>query len=478
MSLRLRLTLVFAIGTAALVAISGLVFVGQLRSSLNAAMDASLRARSEALAAQLRSESLPAGGFPDLGGQQTGQHSGAAADEFAQILTPGGKVIFPSGSESLATLLSRAQLRQVTRGSLTTTTTLEGEQARILVREVKHSGHPAIVFVGAVPAVADAAQQRADIIILIGGPLAVVAAGLGAWLLTGAALGPVERMRRRLDQITEHNTSARLRVPRTRDEIASLAATTNRLLDRLQEALSRQRGFVADAGHELRTPLTALKAELELAARPGKSQDALAAAVAAAAGDTDRLIRLAEDLLLLARADNGTAFVARERIDVSELVSSSARRFAAQAKARHVAISVRTRPGQEHDLIAAADPDKLRQALGNLVDNAVRHSPAGGVVEVTIEVREAAASGGRHRTRHVLTIEVRDHGPGFPAEFLPHVFERFRRADPARDRADGGTGLGLAIVASIAAAHGGCAVADNHPAGGARVRIELPFSPG
>src|SRR5258706_12519115 len=111
MSLRLRLTLVFAIGTAALVAISGLVFVGQLRSSLNAAMDASLRARSEALAAQLRSGSLPAGGFPDLGGQQTGQHSGAAADGFPQILTPGGKGNFPSGSGSVATPPSRSQLQ-------------------------------------------------------------------------------------------------------------------------------------------------------------------------------------------------------------------------------------------------------------------------------------------------------------------------------------------------------------------------------
>ena len=476
MSLRLRLTLVFAIGTAALIAISGFVFLGQLRSSLNAAMDVSLRARSDALAAQLRSGSLPAVGSQDFG-QQTGQHSSGAVDEFAQVLTPGGKVIFPSGAEGLGTLLSRAQLRQVARGPLTTTAMVEGEQVRVRAREVRQGRHPAIVLVGAATVVADAAQNRADAIIIIGGPVAVAVAGLGAWLLTGAALGPVERMRRRLDQISEHNTSARLRVPGTRDEIASLAVTTNRLLDRLQDALSRQRGFVADAGHELRTPLTALKAELELAARPGKSQDALAAAIAAAAGDADRLIRLAEDLLLLARADDGTAFVAQERVDVADLVSSSVRRFAAQADARSVAITLRTRQEREHGFIAVADPDRLRQALGNLLDNAIRHSPDGGVVEVTSEVREAAGNGDRRRTRHVLAIEVRDHGPGFPAEFLPHAFERFRRADPARDRTDGGAGLGLAIVASIAAAHGGRAVADNHPAGGARVRIELPFSP-
>jgi len=471
MSLRLRLTLVFAIGTAALIAISGFVFLGQLHSSLNAAMDVSLRARSDALAAQLRSGSLPAGGSPGNGlGQQTGQHS--QADEFAEVLTPSGTVLWPSSSEGLDSVLSKPQLKQAAHRRLTTMTTVEGEPTRILAREVRRGGHPVIIVVGVVTTVADAAQSRARQIILIGGPVAVAVAELGAWLLTGAALGPVERMRMRLDQITEHDTSARLRVPRTRDEIASLAATTNRLLDRLQEALLRQRGFVADAGHELRTPLTALKAELDLAARPGKSQDALAAAVAAAAGDTDRLIRLAEDLLLLARADAGTAFVAPERIDVSELVSSSARSFAAQADARGIEICVQARNG----LTAFADPDRLQQALGSLIENAIRYSPDGAVIEVTTDVHEVAGDGGRRGTRRVLAIEVRDHGPGFPAEFLPHAFGRFRRADPARVRADGGTGLGLAIVASIAAAHGGRAVADNHPAGGARVRIELPFS--
>jgi two-component system, OmpR family, sensor kinase len=471
MSLRLRLSLIFAIGTAVLIAISGLVFLGQLQSSLYAAIDASLQARSDVLAAQLRSGSLPAGALPDPG-QQTGQHSGTTG-EFAEVLTLRGTVISPSGAEGLGTVLSRAQLKQAVRARLTAMTTIEGERARILVREVRRAGHPAIIVVGASTAVADAAQARARSIIAIGGPLAVVAAGLGAVLLTGAALGPVERMRRRLDQITEHDTSARLRVPRTGDEIASLAVTTNRLLDRLQEALSRQRGFVADAGHELRTPLTALKAELDLAARPGKSQDALAAAVAAAAGDTDRLIRLAEDLLLLARADAGTAFVAPERIDVSELVSSSARSFTAQADTRGIEISVHA----GNELTACADPDRLRQALGSLIDNAIRHSPAGGIIEVTTDAREVAGDGGRRGTRRVLAIEVRDHGPGFPAEFLPHAFERFRRADPARVRPDGGSGLGLAIVASIATAHGGRAVADNHPGGGARVRIELPFVP-
>jgi two-component system, OmpR family, sensor kinase len=474
-SLRGRLSLVFALGTAALVVISGLLFLAQLQSSLNSALDDALRTRSDALAARLRAGSLPAAAPLDTGqtGQQSGQSGGA--DEFAQVLTRSGTILYPYGAEQQpAPLLSRAQLARAAHGRFTTSTVVDGEPVRIMAGGARWHARTVIVVTGATTDVANAAQARARAIILIGGPLAVAAAGLAAWLLTGAALRPVDRMRRRLDEITEHDGEARLPVPRTRDEIASLAATTNRLLDRLQQALTRQRGFVADAGHELRTPLTALKAELDLAARPGRTPDALTAAVTAAAGDTDRLIRLAEDLLVLARADDGVAFLTPAQIDVSGQLQSAARSFAARAGARGITIEARAESG----LTAAADPGRLQQALDNMIDNAIRHSPNGGVVTVTGEVRKATGDDrSRGRAREALVIEVRDHGPGFPDEFLPHIFERFRRAGPARGRADGGTGLGLAIVASIADAHSGRAVADNHPDGGARVRIELPVIP-
>jgi len=178
---------------------------------------------------------------------------------------------------------------------------------------------------------------------------------------------------------------------------------------------------------------------------------------------------------MLARADDGIAFLTPARIDVSGQVLSAAQGFAAHARTRGITIDARA-PGE---LTTVADPGRLRQALGSMIDNAIRHSPDGGVVNVTGEVRKAADDGrSNRRANEVLVIEVRDHGPGFPGEFLPYVFERFRRAGPARDRADGGTGLGLAIVASIARAHGGEAITDNSPDGGARVRIELPFIPG
>jgi len=150
-------------------------------------------------------------------------------------------------------------------------------------------------------------------------------------------------------------------------------------------------------------------------------------------------------------------------VDLPGLLSAAARAFASQADARGVRLEVRSGPA----LTVTADPDRLRQAVDNLLSNAIRHSPAGGAVEL-------AAGKNRRPGQDLVIIEVRDQGPGFPPGFLPHAFERFSRADVGRSRAEGGTGLGLAIVDLIARAHGGRAVAVNRPGGGAQVSVELP----
>jgi two-component system OmpR family sensor kinase len=304
------------------------------------------------------------------------------------------------------------------------------------------------------------AVERAELALLLGAPVAVLLAGVGAWVLAGAALRPVERMRREAAEISDRDLDRRLGVPATRDEVAALGTTINALLGRLQDALHRERGFVADAGHELRTPLAILRAELELAARPGRSREALAEAVHQAGEETDRLIRLAEDLLLLARADNHQPFLRTKRLSVPDLLHAAARGTGTRVAEREVTIVVHVPDALEVE----ADPDRLRQAVDNLLDNAARHSPSGGVVELSASVARPG----------VLTIEVDDRGSGFPVEFLPHAFDRFHRAGDARSRGDGGTGLGLSIVRAILRAHGGEAVASNRPGGGAAVRIELP----
>ena len=217
---------------------------------------------------------------------------------------------------------------------------------------------------------------------------------------------------------------------------------------RLRAALDRERVFVADASHELRTPLAILRAELELALRPGRRREQLEEAIRSAAEEADRLSALAEDLLVIARGDEGRLPLRPAPLEADAVLGTVAARFPGRAETR-----------APSGLGLRADPDRLQQALGNLVDNALRHG--GTRVELAAE-----------RVDGRVELHVRDDGPGFPPEFLDTAFERFTRADPARGR--GGAGLGLAIVDLIARAHGGAAGACNRPAGGADVWIALP----
>jgi len=230
------------------------------------------------------------------------------------------------------------------------------------------------------------------------------------------------------------------------------------MLERLEEAFAHERRFVSDASHELRTPLAILTAELELALRDATDMDTIRAAVASAAEEADRVVQLAEDLLVIARSDDGRLPVRLAEVDAGEVLRAASRRFASRASERGMDLEIRAPDEQQ----LAADRLRLEQALGNLIDNALRH----GFGSVTLAVEP--------RGDHV-ELHVRDDGPGFPDGFLAEAFERFTRADAARGR--GGAGLGLAIVAAIAHGHGGAARARNRPEGGADVWIELPRTP-
>ena len=293
----------------------------------------------------------------------------------------------------------------------------------------------------------------------IGGVVFVAIAALGAYWLARAALSPVERLRRQVAAVSGRDDESAVEVPGTRDEIAALAGTMNELLGRLQGALARQRAFVADASHELRTPLAVLRGELELAARPGRGRDELAAAVRSAAAEAERLSRLTDDLLLLARNDEDQLSLRLEITDIGKLLARSAGIAASRLAAAGVSCRIEAQDG----MLAAVDGDRIRQAVDNLLDNALRFAPRGSAI-----VLSATADGCD------LGIQVRDDGPGFPPGFLPHAFERFRRPDTSRSRDDGGAGLGLAIVRAIAAAHGGTATAANRPDSGAMVSLRFP----
>src|SRR6266508_91531 len=264
-------------------------------------------------------------------------------------------------------------------------------------------------------------------------------------------------MRRQAAEISAVGSGDRLSVPPAGDELGRLGVTLNEMLARLERSLARERRFVADASHELRTPLALLKAELELARREGRSVEELSAAVGSAADEADRLIRLAEDLLVLAHLDEEDLPVHAEGLELDDLLAGATRAFERRASEAGRRLVVNAPGG----VTLEADRLRLEQAVGNLLDNALRHG--GGTIELA-----AAVAGDR------VELHVRDEGAGFPPDLLEHAFERFSRAVPARSR--GHAGLGLAIVDSVAKAHGGKVGAVNRARGGADVWIELPLT--
>jgi two-component system OmpR family sensor kinase len=452
MSIRLRLAVVFTAAAALLFVLGGWLFVAELSASLLGSIDAQLGSQLSRASRYLPAASAaPGRPAPAAGNPAPGEY-------VVQVIDPAGRVRGGSPDAGTSPLLGPAQIRQARHHSFVLTRRDEDEQERVMAGPLAR--HPGWVAVAGVDLEAFV-RTRHDVTreLLIAGVVFVAAAGLGGYGLARAALSPVERLRREVASVSARDPAPGLQVPRTHDEIAALATTMNELLGRLQGALARQRALVADASHELRTPFAVLRGELELAARPGRSREELAAAVEQAGEEAARLARITEQLLFLARSDEDRIQPRLERTAIGPLLTRSAEHAAARARAADVSVVVDVPAG----LVAEVDPDRIREAADNLVDNALRFAPAGTPVVI------AARADGPH-----LVIEVRDQGPGFPGGFLPHAFERFARPDTGRARSDGGAGLGLAIVSAIAQAHGGRAAVRNLPGGGAVVTLELP----
>jgi signal transduction histidine kinase len=449
MSIRLRLAVVFAVATAVMFALGSWLFVATLSSSLLSSIDSRLVTQLDQAGRY----------FPYQGGKSPSAAGSAAPGEYVvQVIDPAGRVRGASADAGTAPMLTAAEARRARHGRFAVTRTAEDERERLIAGPL--AGHRSWVAVAGVSLEAfDGTLGDVSRGLLIAGAIFVAAAGLGAYGLARAALSPVERLRREVAALSERDQAPGVQIPRTRDEIAALARTMNELLGRLHRALARQRALVADASHELRTPFAVLTGELELAGRPGRTREELAAAIARASDETARLARITEQLLVLARSDEGMMALRLERTNIAQLLARCAEQAAGRGRAAGVTIGVDAPPG----LAADIDPDRIREAVDNLVDNALRFAPAG--TQVTL----AARSGGR-----VLVLDVSDSGPGFPADFLPHAFERFRRPDSGRARSEGGAGLGLAIVRAIASAHHGRAMAGNRALGGAVVSLELP----
>jgi two-component system OmpR family sensor kinase len=423
----------------------------QFQHEVGNTIDAGLRSRADELAAVVRQEAS--------GGEAGSHHLVGRTDSFAEVLGPSGTVIDSSTTIGGEDLLDADQLRAaaagpvfVDRGALDG---LDGG-ARLLAVPVATSAGQRIVVVGASTETRDDSNTDLKQLLLVGLPAALILASIAGYGVAAAALRPVEAMRARAEEISIAAPDERLPVPATRDEVARLGETLNEMLARLGDALARERAFVADASHELRTPLAILRAELDLALAEGRTPDELRAALASAAEETDRLTQLSEDLLTIAQTERGELPLRIEPLRLGDTFEAVERRFSRRAAEAGRRIEV----GDGGDVELQADWLRLDQAVGTIVDNALRYG--GGTIRL-----------GAQRVGEGVEIHVTDEGGGFPPDFLERAFERFSRAPGVRV---GGSGLGLAIVATVAEAHRGAAHAANRPEGGADVWLVIPLS--
>jgi signal transduction histidine kinase len=439
--IRVRLTAAFALAMVLVLAGAGLFVYLRLKDDLDDNIRSGLDTRARAVVSA---------GSADAGAAEEGEEG------FAQLLASDGRVLDSAGRVS-APALTRAEQERAGSAALVVDREVAGVEgtARILARPAGRRPPGA-----AVVAVGQSLDDRNETLsglaasFAVGGPIAVLLASIAGYLLAATGLRPVEAMRRRASEVSLARPRERLPLPAAHDEIRRLGETLNEMLDRLQQSFERERRFVADAGHELRTPVAIVKTELESAMRTGDYGPDVREGLAAAIEECDRLAQLAEDLLVVARSAEGELPVRAERLAARGLLEDVRERFAARAAERSRDIRVEA----ENGVVLSGDPLRVRQALGNLVDNALRHGDG----DIVLTSQRAGPG---------VELLVSDRGPGFEPAIADRAFERFARGDRARAR--GGTGLGMAIVRTVAEAHGGRA--EIVPGGaGATVRIWLP----
>jgi len=306
---------------------------------------------------------------------------------------------------------------------------------------------------------------RSDLLVVL---VAIVVAGtaatlMGAWHFTSSAVRPVAEITAQATRIEAGTPDQRILAHADTEEYEGLVAVLNRMLERLERGFAAQRRLTADVSHELRTPLTALRGEIEVALRAPRSQGEYEQVLRSGLEEIEQLTELSEDLLLVTRAE--ARLVAAQRIptDVETLVRDQLEAQRRRIEERDLTVRQSLRPGQP---VVLVDPELLARLVGHLLDNAIRYTPPGGAIGVSLEPLEAGGG---------LRLAVENSGPGIAAEDLPHLFEPFYRADRARTRTDdGGRGLGLALVASIAYLHGGLARVSSVPGENTRFEVDIP----
>lgn len=438
-SVRVRITLAATLVTGVAVLLAGSWLVRTVEGSLTDRLDDDARARLEAFATAIERGRDP--NDLDLAG------TAAASGGYVQVVVDGQVVAGNPASVGLEPLYTYTPDGDVIRI----------DQRRLaLTREIVNGPGGPVQLLAASPL--DTVRSSVDAVqegLAVSFPLLVGAVGLLAWVLAGRALKPVESIRAEVEAITGSTLDRRVPVPRSGDEVARLAHTMNAMLDRLQDASTRQQRFVADASHELRSPVAAIRTELEVAQRTAAAEDWPAIAERLLAEEA-RLEAVIADLLLLASLDEGAPMPDPVLVDLADEAREEARRRAPDRDEVTIEVDAPV------SVIVRGSRMQLRRALANLLDNAGRHART--TVRLSVHARD-----GRAR------ILVDDDGGGISEGDRERVFERFTRLDDHRARGSGGAGLGLSLVRRIATVHHGTARVDTAPLGGARVVLDLPI---
>ena len=449
-TLRGRLTLVFAIVTAVLCLLVGVLVDFQYRNALRQALDDGLTTRFSNLERDLASS-----------GDQSVEPTLPDEEAFAQIVDADGVVVNAAPRALLARrVLTKSELADARTHRITIerASAPGNQQSRLLAGPVGQPGLGLVVVVGTSLEEVTKAQHRLELALVIGLPLLAAIVSVAGWFLAGAALKPVRNLVEEADEISAvaaRGQRRRLSVPETGEELADLARHLNELLARIEGALEHERAFLDDASHDLRTPISIVRSELELARMQTEEGTELARALDSSLEEVGRLDRLAVSLLVLARFRSAGP-PPPEPVDLGAL-SRRAAETVARSRDGH-AVPVRVNGSAE----VRGDEDAIARAVLNLVDNAARHADERVDVEVSSDEDGAV-------------VAVRDDGPGFPPELLGQAVGRFVRGTNGGRGTENGAGLGLAIVDAIATAHGGVLDIENRAEGGANVQLRLPL---
>jgi two-component system heavy metal sensor histidine kinase CusS len=451
-SIRLRLTAWYSLVLLLGLSLFGLGMWLALRTRLVAGVDTRLAQRIR--------------GVASAGGEMTdrkrvqrelSEFASEIPDTLIQLRDPSGEVIVPFSDQQ--PFAGRAPIRR--------TIEREGKPFRVLAARIELGGRPYEALVAGSLEEVDAVMRDFRNLLLLMIPGVLAAASLGGYWLSMRALRPVDEITSVAKSISVQNLSQRLAVPHTGDELQRMAETWNEVLERLESSVKRIRQFTADASHELRTPIALIRATAELALRRERAPEHYRNALRSIEIEAEQMTALAESLLLMARADSNGFQMALAPTDLNAIVSRVIGQH--QALAAEKGIRLQTDSAGVPTL-AQADEPAIHRLLLILIDNALKHTPAGGTV--TLAARQS--DGG-------VLLSVSDTGEGIPPDALPHIFERFYRSDPARAGRGGsgaGFGLGLSIAQAIAQAHGARIRVESSLGAGAQFLVELksPFT--